>query len=139
MSRLKPQEPKTPTAPKNKVTLIGDILPNKNWVIPEPYRVEDANPRTDTGVIQFTIRDEPFVMSRSGLNLGIDEELLPEIIDALTELGFTTDFQILQTGTNDGSEPDHYTKEDYLILQAKVAPSPYLAKFNPNLTKRYPS
>lgn len=125
--------------PDKYVTLVGDILPNKDWVIPDRLRVDEVSPRTDTGIIQFEINEQPIVLSRSGLNIGVDANLLPEILDSLDELGFTSDFTILDTGTNDGSQPEHYTKQDYQILQGKIGPSAYLTKFNPSLTKKYPN
>jgi hypothetical protein len=138
MPRLNKPTPEPVKEVKSYVTLIGDIIPNENWNIPENLRVDETNPRTDTGIIQLEIEGKPSIISRSGLNLGIDADLVPAIIDALADLGFTSDFQILETGENDGTQPEHYTKSDYAILQAKIAPSPYLVKFNPNLTVRYP-
>lgn len=140
MPRLNPPKPKEVPEYRNYATLVGDVLPNENWVIPTHLRVDGANPRTDTGLIQLQLNEEEtFMFSRSGLNIGVPVEKIPLIIDALSELGFTTDLQILETGEKDGTEPEHYSRSDYSILLSKIGPSAYLAKFNPSLTKRYPA
>lgn len=138
MARLNKPEVKTPDPNTRYVTLIGDILPDHTWVIPEGLRVDETSPKTDTGIVQIQIDGEDLNLSRSGLNLGIDEKLVGKIVDTLSELGYTSDFQILQTGENDGTAPEHYSKSDYQILHAKIVPSAYLTKFNSALTKRYP-
>jgi hypothetical protein len=139
MSRLNQKLEQKNVKPTHYVTLVGDILPNKSWSMPDELRVDGSNPRTDTGIIQLEIDGEPLIISRSGVNIGVDAEKVTKIVDALEDLGMTNDFSILETGRNDGTEPEHYTREDYIILQSKIAPSPYLTKFLPNLTKKYPS
>jgi hypothetical protein len=139
MARLNKPEVKTPDLNTRYVTLIGDILPDQTWDIPAELRIDETSPKTDTGIVQIQIDGEDLNLSRSGLNLTIDEKLIGKIVDTLSELGYTNDFQILQTGENDGTAPEHYSKSDYQILQAKIVPSAYLTKFNAPLTKRYPA
>jgi hypothetical protein len=139
MARLNKPEVKTPDLNTRYVTLIGDILPDQTWDIPAELRIDETSPKTDTGIVQIQIDGEDLNLSRSGLNLSIDEKLIGKIVDTLSELGYTNDFQILQTGENDGTAPEHYSKSDYQILQAKIVPSAYLTKFNAPLTKRYPA
>ena len=121
----------------NYVTLIGDIFLDEEWNVPEHLRVTDQVFTPDTGVIYLQLGELQLPLSRAGLNIGIDADLVEPIKDALYNSGMRAEFQIISTGSKPGLSPTNYKKADYLKIQSKVASSPYLKHLYPELVKPY--